>query len=895
MTDDDPQQFLSLQAPQKQVEEGLESFWKPLEDLEASCGSKADLVETKCRTEDPCRDKSVTSDREPGRFEAMVIETEKNAASGSTVIDENKGRDDLRQNPKKRGTSKDVVASLDQRVAGVETSMAELKNQVEGLEGLDSDFTSIREDFRVALNTLSGDLKREIHDLRDSFMGEITKIREEFEEEVSTLHQVIEALQADMALCKQSLASDGGNTNHGPKIDVPKPSPFVGKQEARAVDDFLWEMEQYLEGVNVRRRYGDIERGTATIDTWVEFVADFKNQFYPENAKNEAKSRLYKLKQSGTIQEYVKEFTTLVLEIPELSDQNYLFYFLDGLKGWAKTELERRGVQDLSTAIAHAKALIDFSTRRESSKPKDRKVNQEKGGEKRMPNQSLNGMSAHEDEEASDGRSMGSIRILNAIKAKKEVPKAVNSPAKAIHGVAKDVQGKIGEWEGTIDFSVVPMDDFKVVLGLEFLDKVRAFLMSFANSLCILDGGKTCMVSTERDAKSGAKTLSAMQFKKGFNKSEPCYLAVTRLETGEGSSKVEVPKVIERVLDEVKDVMPKELPKILPPRREVTIKNKYPIPLIADLFDQLGKARYFTKLALRSGYYQVRIADGDEAKTMCVTRYGSYEFLVMPFGLTNSYLEGAFLAFETGVPVLRDNELFVKLEKCSFAQDEVKFLGHKIKDGGLMMDGAKIKAIQDWEPPTKRLPDVTMPFELHTDPPDFAIGGFLMQDRHPIAFESSKLNEMERKYTMQEKEMTAVVHCLRIWRHYLLGSRFVIKTDNIATSYFQTQKKLSPKQARWQDFLAEFDYQLEYKPGKANVVADALSRKAEFAAITQAQFFLQDRIKEGLEHDPLAKKIIALAKDGRTQRFWLKGDMLFTKGDRLYVPKWGDLRRAILK
>nr|GFA75645.1 hypothetical protein [Tanacetum cinerariifolium] len=92
--------------------------------------------------------------------------------------------------------------------------------------------------------------------------------------------------------------------------------------------------------------------------------------------------------------------------------------------------------------------------------------------------------------------------------------------------------------------------------------------------------------------------------------------------------------------------------------------------------------------------------------------------------------------------------------------------------------------------------------------------------RTPITFESWKLNVTERKYTVQEKDMTT---------------------------------KLSPKQARWQDFLPEFDYQLEYKPGKANVVADALSRKAEFTAITQAQFFLQDRIKEGLEHDPLAK------------------------------------------
>ncbi|GJU98143.1 ATP-binding cassette subfamily C member 8 [Tanacetum coccineum] len=217
----------------------------------------------------------------------MTIETEKNDASKSLVIDENRGQDDLRHQPKKRGTSKEVMASLDQRVAGVETFMAELKNQVEGLESLDSDFTSMREDFR-------------------------------FGDEVSTLHQVIKGLQVDMVLYKRSLASGDDNTNH--------------------------EMEQYLKGVNVvddaskikmatrylkdtaalwwRRRYVDIERGTATNDTWAEFVTDFKKQFYPENAKNEAKSRLHKLKKFGMIREYVKEFTTLVLEIPELFYQD---------------------------------------------------------------------------------------------------------------------------------------------------------------------------------------------------------------------------------------------------------------------------------------------------------------------------------------------------------------------------------------------------------------------------------------------------------------------------------------------------------------------------------------------------------------------------------------------
>ena len=373
---------------------------------------------------------------------------------------------------------------------------------------------------------------------------------------------------------------------------------------------------------------------------------------------------------------------------------------------------------------------------------------------------------------------------------------------------------------------------------------------------------------------------------------------------------------------------------------KVTVKNKYPIPLIADLFDQLGRARYFTKLDLRSGYYQVRIAEGDEPKTTCVTRYGSYEFLVMPFGLTNApatfctlmnkifhpYLDKFVVVYLDDIviysntlkehvehlrkvfKILRQNELYVKKEKCSFAKEEVSFLGHRIRDGKLMMDNSKVKAIQEWDPPTKVpqlrsflglvnyyrrfikgysaraapltdllkknkawewdgrcqqafedlkkavteepvlvLPDHTKVFEVHTDASDFAIGGVLMQERHPIAFESRKLNDAERRYTVQEKEMTAIVHCLRTWRHYLLGSHFIVKTDNVATSYFQTQKKLSPKQVRWQDFLAEFDYTLEYKPGSANHVVDALSRKRKLASMTsQPQGDIMDLLREGL-------------------------------------------------
>ena len=161
---------------------------------------------------------------------------------------------------------------------------------------------------------------------------------------------------------------------------------------------------------------------------------------------------------------------------------------------------------------------------------------------------------------------------------------------------------------------------------------------------------------------------------------------------------------------------------------KVTIKNKYPIPLAAELFDRLSKAEYFTKLDLQLGYWQVRVAEGDEAKTTCVTRYGSFEFLVMPFGLTNAaamfcnlmndvlfdFLDSFVVVYLDDIVIysptledhvvylemvfdrLRQNQLYVKKEKYEFAQTEIKFLGHLI-----LMDGAKVAAIREWPAPTK--------------------------------------------------------------------------------------------------------------------------------------------------------------------------------------------------
>jgi len=127
---------------------------------------------------------------------------------------------------------------------------------------------------------------------------------------------------------------------------------------------------------------------------------------------------------------------------------------------------------------------------------------------------------------------------------------------------------------------------------------------------------------------------------------------------------------------------------------------------------------------------------------------------------------------------------------------------------------------------------------LTTDASDVCIGGVLNQitniekpnqiikmEKQPIAFESRKLRIHEKNYPTHDKELLAIIHCLKIWRHYLHGTKFTIETDHASLKYFMTQKNLSGRQARWSEFLQDFDFEIVYIPGKSNAVADALSRK----------------------------------------------------------------------
>ncbi|KAK8659179.1 hypothetical protein V6N13_029389 [Hibiscus sabdariffa] len=235
---------------------------------------------------------------------------------------------------------------------------------------------------------------------------------------------------------------------------------------------------------------------------------------------------------------------------------------------------------------------------------------------------------------------------------------------------------------------------------------------------------------------------------------------------------------------------------------------------------------------------------------------------------------------------LREHRLYAKLSKCEFWLKEVTFLGHVVSTKGIQVDPSKIEAIVNWKPPrnvpeirsflglagyyrrfvegfsiiaaplTKLLrknvlfswtdaqqasfeklkdvltkaPVLTQPesgktYSIYSDASHSGLGCVLMQEGRVIAYASRQLRPHELNYPTHDLERAAVIFALKIWRHYLYGEKCYLYTDQKSLKYLMTQKELNLRQRRWLELLMDYDFEIEYHPGKANVVADALSRK----------------------------------------------------------------------
>ncbi|GJU72098.1 putative reverse transcriptase domain-containing protein [Tanacetum coccineum] len=275
---------------------------------------------------------------------------------------------------------------------------------------------------------------------------------------------------------------------------------------------------------------------------------------------------------------------------------------------------------------------------------------------------------------------------------------------------------------------------------------------------------------------------------------------------------------------------------------KLTIKNRYPLPRIDNLFDQLQGARYFSKIDLRSGYHQLRVHEDDIPKTAFQTRYGYFEFTVMPFGLTNAPAVFMDLMNRSKdehevhlrlvLELLKKEELYAKFSKCEFWLQEVPFLGHVVNQNGIHVNPSveQEEAFQTLKDNLSNAPILSLldgieDFVVYCDASNQGLGYVLMQRGKVIAYASRQLKIHEKNYTTHDLELGAVVFALKTWRHYLYGTKSVIYTDHKSLQHIFDQKELNMRQRRWIELFSDYECEIRYHPGKANVVADALSRK----------------------------------------------------------------------
>nr|GEY64346.1 putative reverse transcriptase domain-containing protein [Tanacetum cinerariifolium] len=340
---------------------------------------------------------------------------------------------------------------------------------------------------------------------------------------------------------------------------------------------------------------------------------------------------------------------------------------------------------------------------------------------------------------------------------------------------------------------------------------------------------------------------------------------------------------------------------------KLTVKNRYPLPRIDDLFDQLQGSSIYSKIDLRSGYHQLRVHEEDIPKTSFRTCYGHYEFQVMLFGLTNAptvfmdlmnrvckpYLDKFVIVFIDDILIYSKN----KKEHKEHLKAILELL-KKEEFQGIHVDPMKIESIKDWASPKTlteirqflglagyyrsvsilALPEGSKDFVVYCDALHKGLGDVLMQ---------------------REK------------RHYLYGTKCTVFTDHKSLQHILDQKELNMRQRRWLELLNDYDCEIHYHQGKANVVADDLSWKERIKPIRVRALVMtislelpkqilnaqtKARKPENIKNEDVRGMLVENSKDPeklKTEKLEPHVDGTLCLNNRSWFPCYGDLRTVI--
>ncbi|GJU94728.1 putative reverse transcriptase domain-containing protein [Tanacetum coccineum] len=322
-----------------------------------------------------------------------------------------------------------------------------------------------------------------------------------------------------------------------------------------------------------------------------------------------------------------------------------------------------------------------------------------------------------------------------------------------------------------------------------------------------------------------------------------------------------------------------------------------------------------------TGYHQLRVREEDISKMAFRTRYGYYEFQVMPFGLTNAlavfmdlmnqvckpYLVKFVIVFIDDILIylrnqkeheehlkailelLKKEELYAKFSKCEFWIPNVQFLSYMIDSQDIHGDKEEVafQLIKQklCSAPILALPEGSEDFIVYCDASIKGLGVVLMQRDKVIAYALRYLNIHEKNYTTHDLELGAVVFALKILRHYLYGTKCMVFTDHKSLQQILDQKELNMRQHRWLEFLSDYYCEIRYHQRKANVVADALSRKDRDTLLRVQTLVMTiglDLLKQILEAQMISTKTRE-HQERRCRRFDQEG---YTKGEVRTTCRW---------
>ncbi|GKD53981.1 putative reverse transcriptase domain-containing protein [Tanacetum coccineum] len=483
--------------------------------------------------------------------------------------------------------------------------------------------------------------------------------------------------------------------------------------------------------------------------------------------------------------------------------------------------------------------------------------------------------------------------------------------------IDKVIKGCKLEYEGHVfDIDLIPFGhgSFDVIIGMDWLSNYKAEIICHEKVVRIpLPDGKMLIVLGERleekarffmGAKAGDKKQEEIVVVRDFPEVFPDDLSGLppiqeikfRIELTPGATPVAkspyrlAPSKLEELSGQLKELQDKELNKL-------TVKNLYPLPRIVDLFDQLQGSQFFSKIDLRSRYHQLRVHEDDIPKTAFSTRYGYFEFTVIPFSLTNAPTVFIDLMNRVCRPYL-DKFVIVFIDDILIysktREEHVEHLRHVINGNGIHVDPSKIEAVKNWKAPRTptegeehelafqtlkdklcnahllALPDGPKDFVVYCDASGIGLGYVLMERGKVIAYASRQVKIHEKNYTTHDLELGAVVFALKIWRHYLYGTK---------------------------SLFSDYDCEIRYHPGKANVVADALSRKERVKPkrVRAINMILQSSIKDRiLVAQKEAVDEFAGLQKGLDEMIKQRSDGTLYYLNRIWVPLKDEVRTLIM-